>query len=82
MLNKVIDNINDFKSAEFTYASCSDKINEIMTEIKEDNICDDEIYEDPYLKLNELYNINRLIDISFENIWKLSIDKDRKTNTY
>ena len=28
------------------------------------------------------YNINRSIDISFENIWKLSIDKDRKTNTY
>ena len=45
MLNKMIDNVNDFKSAEFTYASCSDKINEIMIEIKEDNICDDEIYE-------------------------------------
>ena len=77
----MIDNVNDFKSAEFTYASCSDKINKIMIEIKEDNICDDEIYEDPWLKLKELYNINQLIDISFGNIWNLSIDKDRKTET-
>ena len=57
MLNKMITKVNEFKLAEFTYASCFDEVNEIL--VKEGNICDDEIYEDPWLKINELYGINK-----------------------
>ena len=80
MLNKMITKVNEFKQAEFTYASCFDKINKILIEIKEGNTCDDEIYEDPWLKLNELYGINKLFDKFFDKIWKLASDKNRKVD--
>ena len=74
MLNKMIDKVNEFAIVKHMCVLRISKINEIMIEIKEGNICDDEIYEDPWLKLNELHNINTFIDVSFENIWKLSSD--------
>ena len=80
MLNKMITKVNEFKQAEFTYASCFDKINKILIEIKEGNTCDDEIYEDPWLKLNELYGINKLFDKFFDKIQKLASDKNRKVD--
>ena len=78
MLNKMITKVNEFKLAEFTYASCFDEVNEIL--VKEGNICDDEIYEDPWLKINELYGINKLFDKFFDKIWKLASDKNRKVD--
>ena len=41
---------------------------------------DDEIYEDPWLKLNELYNINALIDEFLDKIWKLATVRNRKAD--
>ena len=78
MLNKMITKVNEFKLAEFTYASCFDEVNEIL--VKEGNICDDEIYEDPWLKINELYGINKLFDKFFDKIWKLASHKNRKVD--
>ena len=78
MLNKMITKVNEFKLAEFTYASCFDEVNEIL--VKEGNICDDEIYEDPWLKINELYGINKLFYKFFDKIWKLASDKNRKVD--
>ena len=43
-------------------------------------IKDDEIYEDPWLKLNELYSINALIDEFLDKIWKLATVKNRKAD--
>ena len=43
-------------------------------------ISDDEIYEDPWLKLNELYSINVLIDEFLDKIWKLVTVKNRKAD--
>ena len=84
MLNKMITKVNEFKLAEFTYASCFDEVNEILIEIKEgniyDDIYDDEIYEDLWLKLNKLYSINKLFDKFFDKIWKLASDKNRKVD--
>ena len=51
MLNKMIDKVNEFKLTEFSYASYTNKVNEILIVLSDD----DEIYEDPWLKLNELY---------------------------
>ena len=78
MLNKIITKVNEFKLAEFTYVSCFDEVNEIL--VKEGNICDDEIYEDPWLKSNELYGINKLFNKFFDKIWKLASDKNRKVD--
>ena len=39
---------------------------------------DDEICEDSWLKLNELYNINALIDEFLDKIWKLATVRNRK----
>ena len=78
MLNKMITKVNEFKLAEFTYASCFDEVNEIL--VKEGNICEDEIYEDPWLKINELYGINKLFYKFFDKIWKLASDKNRKVD--
>ena len=77
--------VNEFKLAEFTYASCFDEVNEILIEIKEGNVYDDdiydhEIYEDPWLKLNKLYSINKIFDKFFDKIWKLASDKNRKVD--
>ena len=76
ILNKMITKVNEFKLAEFTYASCFDEVNEIL--LKEGNICEDEIYEDPWLKINKLYGINKLFYKFFDKIWKLASDKNRK----
>ena len=62
MLNKMIDKVNEFKLTEFSNASYIDKVNEILIVLSDD---DDEIYEEPWLKLNELYNVNALIDEFF-----------------
>ena len=80
MLNKMISKVNEFKLAQFTYASCFDEVNKILIEIKEGNTWDDEIYEDPWLKLNELYGITKLFDKFFDKIWKLPSDKNRKVD--
>ena len=50
MLNKMIDKVNEFKLTEFSYTSYISKVNEILIVLSDD----DEIYEDPRLKLNEL----------------------------
>ena len=50
MLNKMIDKVNEFKLTEFSYTSYISKVNEILIVLCDD----DEIYEDPWLKLNEL----------------------------
>ena len=50
MLNKMIDKVNEFKLTEFSYTSYISKVNEILIVLSDD----DEIYEDPWLKLNEL----------------------------
>ena len=39
---------------------------------------DDEINEDPWLKLNELYKINALLDEFLDKIWKLATARNRK----
>ena len=48
-LNKMIDKVNEFKLAQFSYTSYINKVNEILIVVTDD----DEIYEDPLLKLNE-----------------------------
>ena len=72
MLNKMTTKVNEFKLAEFTFVSCFDEVNEIFIEIKEGNVYDDiydhEIYEDPGLKLNKLYSINKIFDKFFDKI--------------
>ena len=39
---------------------------------------DDEINEDPWLKFNELYKINALLDEFLDKIWKLATARNRK----
>ena len=76
MLNKMIDKVNEFKLTEFSYTSYINKVNEILIVLSDD----DEIYEDPWLKLNELYNINALIDQLLEEIWKLATVRNKKAD--
>ena len=76
MLNKMIDRVNEFKLTEFSYTSYINKVNEILIVLSDD----DEIYEDPWLKLNELYNINALIDQLLEEIWKLATVRNKKAD--
>ena len=75
MLNKMIDKVNELKLTEFSYASYINKVNEISIALS-----DDEIYEDPCLKLNELYNINALIDEFIDKIWRLATVRNRKAD--
>ena len=75
MLNKMIDKVNEFKLTEFSYASYINKVNEILIVLS-----DEEIYEDPWLKLNELYSINALIDQFLDKIWKLATVRNRKAD--
>ena len=77
VLNKMIDKVNEFKLTEFSYASSINKVNEILLMLSDD---DDEIYEDPWLKPNELYNINALIDEFLDKIWKLATVRNRKAD--
>ena len=76
MLNKMIDKVNEFKLTEFSYTSYINKVNEILIVLSGD----DEIYEDPWLKLNELYSINALIDEFLDKISKLATVKNRKVD--
>ena len=76
MLNKMIDKVNEFKLTEFSYTSYINKVNEILIVL----IDDDEIYEDPWLKVNELYSINALIDKFLDKIWKLATVRNRKAD--
>ena len=62
------------KLLESSYASYFNKVNEILIELS------DEIYEDSWLKLNELYNINGLLDEFIDKIWKLVTDKNKKAD--
>ena len=80
MFKKMIDRVNEVKLTEFTYASCANKVNEILMELKERNICVDQIYEFPWLKLNELYSINALIDEFLDKIWKSATVRNRKAD--
>ena len=72
----MIDKVNEFKLTEFSYALYIDKVNEILIVLSDD----DEIDEDPRLKLNELYKINALIDEFIDKIWKLATVRNRKAN--
>ena len=74
VLNKMIDKVNELKLLESSYASYFNKVNEILIELS------DEIYEDSWLKLNELYNINGLLDEFIDKIWKLVTDKNKKAD--
>ena len=47
----MIDKVNEFTFTEFSYASYINKVNEILIVLSDE----DEIHEDPWLKLNELY---------------------------
>ena len=71
----MIDKVNEFKLTEFSYASYINKVNEILIVLS-----DEEIYEDPWLKLNELYSINALIDQFLDKIWKLATVRNRKAD--
>ena len=73
----MIDKVNEFKFTEFSYASYINKVNEILIRLSDD----DEIYEDPWLKLNKLYNINALfLDEFLDKIWKLATVRIRKAD--
>ena len=61
---------------EFSYKSCINKVNEILIVLSDD----DQIHEDPWLKLNELCNINALLDQFLDKIWKLAAVRKRKAN--
>ena len=76
MLNKMIDKVNEFKLTEFSYTSYINKVNEILIVLSDD----DEIYEDPWLKLYELYSINALIDEFLDKMWKLATVRNRKAD--
>ena len=73
----MIDKVNEFRLTEFSYASSINKVNETLIVLTDD---DDEIYEDPWLKPNELYNINALIDEFLDKIWKLATVRNRKAD--
>ena len=72
----MIDKVNEFRLTEFSFTSYINKINEISIVLSDD----DEIYEDPWLKRNELYNINALIDEFLDKIWKLATVRNRKAD--
>ena len=75
-LNKMIVKVNEFKLTEFSYTSYINKVNEILIVLS----VNDEIYEGAWLKLNELYNINALIDEFLDKIWKLATVRNRKAD--
>ena len=73
----MIDKVNEFRLTEFSYASSINKVNETLIVLTDD---DDEIYEDPWLKPNALYNINALIDEFLDKIWRLATVRNRKAD--
>ena len=78
MINNQISQVNRFSLVKNMSARNIREIGKLMIELREDNICDDRIYDDPWLKLNELQKMNILIDEAFDNVWRMIHDKDRK----
>ena len=71
MINNQISQVNKFSLVRNMYAKNTRKIGKVMIELREGNICDDGIYDDPWLKLNELQKMNTLIDEAFDNTWRM-----------
>ena len=71
MINNQISQVNKFSLVRNMYAKNTRKIGKVMIELWEGNICDDGIYDDPWLKLNELQKMNTLIDEAFDNTWRM-----------
>ena len=67
MINNQISQVNRFSLVRNMSARNTREIGKLMIELREDNICDDRIYDDPWLKLNELQKMNILIDEAFDN---------------
>ena len=67
MINNQISQVNKFSSVRNMSARNTRNISKLMIELREGNICDDQICDDPWLKVNELQKINTLIDEAFDN---------------
>ena len=72
------DDIDTKEIIKIDNAKNTRKMGELMIELREGNICDDGIYNDPWLKLNELQKMNILIDEAIDDSWRMIHDKDRK----
>ena len=77
MINNQISEVNKFSLVRNMFARNTREIGKLMIELQEGNICDDRIYDDPWLKLNELQKMNILIDEAFDNARRMIHDKDR-----
>ena len=77
MVNNHISKVNKFSLVRNMSARNTREIGKLMIELREGNICDDRIYDDPWLKLNELQKMNILIDEAFDNARRMIHDKDR-----
>ena len=77
MLRNQISQVNKFSLVRNMFARNTREIGKLMIELQEGNICDDRIYDDPWLKLNELQKMNILIDEAFDNARRMIHDKDR-----
>lgn len=73
MINSQITQVNMFSTVRNMYAENIGKISCLMEDRGEH-----EIYDDPWLRLNELQNINVLMDESFDSIWRLIYSRDRE----
>ena len=72
------DDIDTKEIIKIDNAKNTRKMGELMIELREGNICDDGIYNDLWLKLNELQKMNILIDEAIDDSWRMIHDKDRK----
>ena len=72
------DDIDTKEIIKIDNAKNTRKMGELMIELREGNICDDGVYNDPWLKLNELQKMNILIDEAIDDSWRMIHDKDRK----
>ena len=78
MIKNQISQVNKFSLVRNMFARNTREIGKLMIELQEGNICDNRIYDDPWLKLNVLQKMNVLIDEAFDNAWRMIHDKDRK----
>ena len=78
MINNQISQVNKFLLVKNMSTRNTREIGKLMIELGEGNICDDGIYDDLWLKMNELQKMNILIDEAFDNAWRMIHDKDRK----
>ena len=78
MVNNHISQVNKFSLVRNMSARDTREIGKLMIELQEGNICDDRIYDNPWLKLNELQKMNILIDEAFDNAWRVIQNKDKK----